>query len=148
MIQASEPIWASHLTVLRVRNSFENARRLTIREDAIEEISASIPSSVKATDRITNPQAFFKNYYWFAAREHAIERDGGKCTLCGSEENLEAHHILYREFGGSDHPDNLITLCEACHDFAHSEDPQVNKMYTPPVKDKKKRMMQLEGVSE
>jgi 5-methylcytosine-specific restriction endonuclease McrA len=29
------------------------------------------------------------------------------------------HHIIQRSVGGSDSPDNLITLCRSCHDSKH-----------------------------
>ena len=49
------------------------------------------------------------------------ERDGGKCRWCGTTSWVELHHINYRS-EGVDHSDhNLITLCKAHHDEAHSD---------------------------
>jgi hypothetical protein len=31
------------------------------------------------------------------------------------------HHIIPRDNGGNDHPDNLLTLCESCHIAIHSD---------------------------
>lgn len=48
----------------------------------------------------------------------ALERDGYKCQICGSDKDLDMHHI---DGQGEDHPipnhaiDNLITLCSGCH---------------------------------
>ena len=42
-------------------------------------------------------------------------RDGFRCRSCGSRDHLEVHHIRQRKDGGSDSPDNLITLCHGCH---------------------------------
>ena len=42
-------------------------------------------------------------------------RDGFRCRSCGTREKLEVHHIRQRKDGGSDSPDNLITLCHGCH---------------------------------
>lgn len=47
------------------------------------------------------------------------ELDGNKCRLCGSYENLGAHHIINRSLGGDDSLWNLITLCFPCHRFVH-----------------------------
>ena len=48
-------------------------------------------------------------------------RDGNRCVLCGSAENLNAHHIkpvaLYPEC--KDDLDNGITLCRKCHHKIH-----------------------------
>ena len=42
-------------------------------------------------------------------------RDGFRCRSCGARDHLEVHHIRQRKDGGSDSPDNLITLCHGCH---------------------------------
>ena len=42
-------------------------------------------------------------------------RDGFRCRSCGTKDHLEVHHIRQRKDGGSDSPDNLITLCHGCH---------------------------------
>lgn len=43
----------------------------------------------------------------------------GKCMNCHQTEFLGAHHIIFRSEGGDDNMDNLITLCQNCHRFAH-----------------------------
>lgn len=49
-------------------------------------------------------------------RKAVIMRDGGKCMECGKKNcKLEVHHIKPRRLNGSNTPDNLITLCETCH---------------------------------
>lgn len=62
------------------------------------------------------------------ARAKAIMRDGGKCVLCGSTENLQVHHKLHRADGGTDDLDNLVTLCEECHAKQHEGEPVHNLM--------------------
>jgi len=37
------------------------------------------------------------------------------CYFCTSPDNLERHHILPQRFDGSDHPDNIVTVCHECH---------------------------------
>ena len=55
-------------------------------------------------------------------RNSVIERDK-KCQICGSKENLEAHHI--KEF--SKYPlerlnlDNGVALCQKCHKKIHKK---------------------------
>lgn len=48
-------------------------------------------------------------------------RDGNKCVLCGSSENLQAHHVkptfLYPEYATD--VGNGVTLCKSCHHAAH-----------------------------
>ena len=47
-----------------------------------------------------------------------MESCGYKCYFCGNEAS-EVHHIRPRQLKGSDHPGNLIPLCELCHDEIH-----------------------------
>ena len=54
-------------------------------------------------------------------REYVLHRDGHKCQNpnCKCKDNkeqiLKVHHIIYRSKGGTDRPENLITLCSKCH---------------------------------
>lgn len=54
-------------------------------------------------------------------REYVLWRDGHKCQGKKDCKNkiLEVHHIESRKIGG-DAPNNLITLCDKCHDNQHS----------------------------
>ena len=50
-------------------------------------------------------------------RKAVILRDNCKCMECGkANRKLEVHHIKPRRWNGSNTLDNLITLCEKCHD--------------------------------
>jgi len=58
-------------------------------------------------------QAGFAN-----VREYVLHRDGHKCRACkgrSKDPRLEVHHREGRKTG-SDQPENLVTLCSACHD--------------------------------
>ena len=57
----------------------------------------------------------------YNARQYVLFRDNYKCQHCGCHGKgikLHVHHIESRKIGG-DAPDNLITLCEHCHDLLH-----------------------------
>lgn len=41
-----------------------------------------------------------------------------KCELCGSIDGLEVHHKDFNHYNND--PDNLITVCESCHQRVHS----------------------------
>jgi 5-methylcytosine-specific restriction endonuclease McrA len=51
--------------------------------------------------------------------QQVLERDGWRCQVCGSMQNLQVHHLKFRSQSGSDEEQNLITLCEECHTRIH-----------------------------
>ncbi len=78
--------------------------------------------------KIKNPQISGKDYqngeqtgFW-NVREYVLHRDGHTCQICkgkSKDKILNVHHIKSRSNGGTDRPDNLITLCETCHKAYH-----------------------------
>lgn len=56
----------------------------------------------------------------YNVRQFVLWRDGYKCSHCGvhKDVDLRTHHLESRKTGG-DVPNNLITLCEKCHDLYH-----------------------------
>jgi 5-methylcytosine-specific restriction endonuclease McrA len=64
-------------------------------------------------------------------RREVLQRDDYRCTECGwahynwnpsDPRHLEAHHMIHHMEGGMNTLDNLITLCNICHDKAHAKD--------------------------
>jgi hypothetical protein len=55
-------------------------------------------------------------------RKAVLARDHHRCTVpgCRSAQNLDVHHIVHREHGGSDEPANLTVLCDG-HHVAHHD---------------------------
>ena len=63
-----------------------------------------------------------------------FERDGGKCRLCNTYENLHLHHIESRNTHKEliDEPSNCVMLCQNCHlNIVHKN----NKKYRPILKE-------------
>lgn len=55
-------------------------------------------------------------------REYVLFRDNHTCQHCKGKSKdpiLNVHHIVGRKDGGSNAPQNLITLCETCHHAYH-----------------------------
>lgn len=62
------------------------------------------------------------NYGFENTKAMVLNRDGYKCQYCKGkhkDSKLEVHHIIFRNQGGSDEADNLITLCHTCHKALH-----------------------------
>ncbi len=72
--------------------------------------------AIEGTQYQEGPQLGFWN-----VREYVLWRDGHRCQRCQGKTNdpiLNVHHIESRKTGG-DRPENLITLCETCHNLLH-----------------------------
>lgn len=52
-------------------------------------------------------------------RKEVYRRDGFRCALCDDTRGLQIHHVVSRGQGGTNYPQNLITLCWRCHAVAH-----------------------------
>jgi hypothetical protein len=54
-------------------------------------------------------------------RREVLARDRHRCQApgCGRTQFLEVHHITARSRGGSNQPENLLSLCSACHRLWH-----------------------------
>lgn len=80
---------------------------------------------------------FYSTAAWRAARKRALDRDMGECQLCAKEGRYEmdyvgrllpvratmVHHIMPLKVAPEKalELDNLISLCDACHERMHPE---------------------------
>ena len=64
-----------------------------------------------------NYKEFLKTDEWKQIAQMVKERDGYKCVICGSTENLNAHHIGYD--GDCLNENDIVTLCNRCHECLH-----------------------------
>lgn len=58
---------------------------------------------------------------WKARRQEKLKSSGFKCELCGSAINLNVHHITYEHLGYEPDED-LLVVCQPCHEKLHKED--------------------------
>ena len=93
---------------------------------------------------LKNPDIAGKQYqqgeqlgFW-NVREYVLFRDGHRCQCCHGKSKdpvLNVHHIESRKTGGNS-PDNLVTLCETCHDAYHAGTVKLNlKRSFPSLRD-------------
>jgi hypothetical protein len=67
-------------------------------------------------------------YGWENTKSYVRNRDGYQCKKCKAKNvRLEVHHILERINGGTDTPNNLITLCTNCHSKIHMGSVELGK---------------------
>ena len=91
--------------------------------------------------KIQNPDIHGEQYQqgtlagWENLKSYAKYRDGYKCRACGKGKKdgkkLEVHHIIRKADGGTDVPENVVTLCEDCHK-AHHRGERKLKLKRPP----------------
>lgn len=72
-------------------------------------------------------QEYLKTDHWQAMRKATLDRDRAACRICRSTDRLNVHHNTY-ERRGDEAPDDLITLCAACHQIFHDN----GKLARPP----------------
>ena len=112
--------WARRVRELRTEDGWPIVTKNTGREDL------AVGVYVLEEDR----QAFeHDRHIPDPVRIKVLERDKFKCTKCGwnskmlsrddPRKMLELHHKTHHKDGGVNTPDNLIALCNICHDTEH-----------------------------
>jgi hypothetical protein len=68
---------------------------------------------------------------WKEKRLKILERDGNRCTQCGTTYRLQAHHLIYEDTDPWESRDeDLITLCTYCHNEWHKNNKPSNREYS------------------
>lgn len=62
--------------------------------------------------------AYLRTDHWLECRERILERAEHRCELCFSPNNLEVHHKTYVR-RGCERDNDLIALCDRCHERFH-----------------------------
>jgi len=105
----------AHLKTMCLVHQLLPVSRTTI-EVAQFDIQKLRTPSIEGLDYQHGPQLGFWN-----VREYVLARDRHVCQWCQSQSKdsiLNVHHIESRKTGG-DSPDNLVTVCQTCHDLIH-----------------------------
>ena len=56
----------------------------------------------------------------------AKAKEKNKCQICGSEDNVQGHHIRDYGFHGAATVDNIIVVCIGCHKKLHSGESRID----------------------
>lgn len=64
--------------------------------------------------------AYLNSPEWQTKRQAVLYRDNYCCRVCKSNVNLQVHHIHYTSLGNEPLED-LVTLCEKCHQRLHDK---------------------------
>jgi 5-methylcytosine-specific restriction endonuclease McrA len=77
----------------------------------------SVPGCPNAQPCAEHPARNGSTWAWRRLRFAVLRRDHFRCP-CGAVA-VEVDHVLPREVGGRDDPDNLRSLCSRCHGERH-----------------------------
>jgi len=93
-------------------------------------------SAVRGGMSMADTDSHYTSTYWREIREQCLARDGYRCRLCNSPDDLQAHHRTYERFGREELHD-LTTLCASCHDVVtdHQRRTRFASRVLPPVHD-------------
>ncbi len=76
------------------------------------------PDSSKAGDKRERSKA--KLALWQKVRKAVLLRDGRRCRVCHSRQDVEVHHLRFRSRGGGHLTANCAVLCQECHYAVHA----------------------------
>ncbi|MFL5626546.1 MAG: RNA-guided endonuclease IscB [Ktedonobacteraceae bacterium] len=105
----------THIKTIKLVHRILPVRKTTI-EVAQFDLQKIKHPEIEGKEYQQGPQLGFWN-----VREYVLFRDGHQCQWCQGKSKdpiLNVHHIESRKTGGN-RPDNLLTLCETCHDRLH-----------------------------
>jgi len=105
----------AHLKTIKMVQKILPVKSITI-EVAQFDLHKIKHPEVEGVEYQQGPQLGFWN-----VREYVLFRDGHICRWCfgkSKDRILNVHHIQSRKTGGN-RPENLVTLCETCHDLIH-----------------------------
>ncbi|MEN8006348.1 MAG: HNH endonuclease [Candidatus Krumholzibacteriota bacterium] len=103
-------------------HSCPDCRRATIATSRGDlELSRAERDRLACDARVKEPGKRNRSLIPPGRRGEVLGRDGHRCRApgCANTRFLEVHHIKARSRGGGNDPDNLITLCSACHRLWH-----------------------------
>jgi 5-methylcytosine-specific restriction endonuclease McrA len=57
---------------------------------------------------------------WRAVKREVMRRDRHQCRICGSRDQVDPHHVVFRSALGKDTVENVAAVCRVCHDEIHA----------------------------
>lgn len=129
-----KPIWKNRSkhkfqpTHWHLINSHKNLLKWIFDRIPFEQSKLHIEYNSFDIQKILNPAIYNWEYqkgdqYGFEnVKSYVRSRDNYICQMCGKKVNNimnHIHHIIWRENGGSDRPNNLMLVCMGCHRKIH-----------------------------
>jgi len=88
------------------------------------------------------------NFEYFLNRGYALNRDKGKCRVCGeflNEDNMDFHHIkVLLPMELINRVPNIASVCNVCHDLIHSKTLNIPKKLSRKLNRMREKLTMLE----
>ena len=78
---------------------------------------------------------YMKSYKYQRKRKARLKMDNYECQQCGSQIHLNCHHKSYHRLGKEDIKEDLIIVCQECHNAIHQKYGYDYNGYFPLLKD-------------
>lgn len=62
---------------------------------------------------------YLRSDEWKKKRAERLAIDSNRCVICGSNQNLNVHHLRYERVCNEDVNQDLVTVCNKCHTMLH-----------------------------
>jgi len=96
-------------------NGYFDDKGIVTKKDSPKEVQDINPK----TD-LKDYGAYLKTKKWAKIRLLVLKRDNNKCRICEGKGLLHIHHLTYEHlFNETAHLNDLVTLCEKCHNDIH-----------------------------
>lgn len=69
-------------------------------------------------------EEYLQTGWWKRRRKKALRRARFHCTRCEQTRELQVHHLSYARLG-CEKDEDLIVLCDECHQSEHGDDPRL-----------------------
>lgn len=76
---------------------------------------------------------YLQSSKWQEKRIERLKMDNFRCCRCGSPHDVQVHHLTYKNIGNENVYEDLITLCDSCHESIEKEAISGCE-YTKPIK--------------
>lgn len=73
---------------------------------------------IRHLKEVVEYDSYINSIEWADFRQKYFERHPRECTICGSKDVVQIHHINYNSLG-CEKDDDLIALCRGCHQKVH-----------------------------
>jgi len=128
------PIWKNRskhkfqVTHLHLIQSHRNVLAKLLKLVPIEQVKIHLEYNKFDIHKMITPKV---QSFWYQkglqfgfenVKSYVRNRDNYQCQICKKDVGKirnEVHHITWKSNGGSDRPENLILLCENCHNKVH-----------------------------